>query len=98
MLLEDNINYIDKDEKSVKKGPANQLRTRPISFERIKNAWRNWIVEQMIEKAKRNLLQEQFNADLSGGLTEASKEKLEKSSKLIARLEEKSMRILKYCS
>lgn len=96
-MLGDILEFVDRDCATARKGPSNQIKTRPSSFEFIKNSWRNWRVARIvkkIEKKKANLLQEQFKVDLDGGLTEASKRKIEKNAKLIARLEEKSMRIL----
>lgn len=96
-MVEDILEFVDRDCTTARKGPSNQIKTRPSSFEFIKNSWRNWRVARIvkkIEKKKKGLLEEQFKGNLSGELTEASKRKIEKNAKIIARLEEKSMRIL----
>lgn len=96
-MLGDILEFVDRDCTTARKGPSNQIKTRPSSFEFIKNSWRNWRVARIvkkIEKKKKGLLEEQFKGNLSGELTEASKRKIEKNAKIIARLEEKSMRIL----
>lgn len=68
------------------------LRTRPGSFAFMSTLWSNWrreYLKRKLEKQKEALLQESFEADATGALSDSSMKKMEKKTEAIAGLEQR---------
>lgn len=89
------VDLVDRDYSFVRRDARfgiKPLRTRPSSFAFMSTLWRNWRKEYLkrkLEKQKEALLQESFEADANGALSESSMKKMERKTEAIAGLEQR---------
>lgn len=89
------VDLVDRDYSLVRRDARfgiKPLRTRPSSFTFMSDLWSNWrreYLKRKLEKQKEALLQEQFEANVNGALSDSSLKKMEEKTEAIAELEKR---------